>query len=443
MYLQESVTHMAARHVQSTRPVLPISRHRVLFASSSNIEVLTERSNSHKQQIRDLLESIGVTEPLVIEASRPGFAKLPSVDEVEENLRILVDVMNISITDIKDIVQGHPELLLNQKPEVLMDRYDELLAAWPSEAQLKSSIRAYPMILGDEFTIQLQKSLSALRDIGFESKQVARIIVKQPDIVILRKFELNNVIKRLSLDINMNDEEAKLSIILRFFSRNPEALVPSHFKDVLHRCIERMHDDLGLSLSAAALAVIQHDTVYKKCTQDFESVEKSMKRLIEYCENASHAVQMVDAVPQILSMDMKRLEQTLHAAKSLSPEALVSYPRIFLHDPHEVVGPRIAFMERYWKGKSLRLATFLSIGENVFLSNYVKGYREEYDALIHEYTSKKSIQTTKEPEPLPVKQPEKKKQQQPEKPSDVSQQKTKPRRFWKKRMKRLPRLSSS
>ena len=152
---------------------------------------------------------------------------------------------------------------------------------------------------------------------------------------------------------------------------------------------------------------------------------------------------MVDAVPQILSMDMKRLEQTLHAAKSLSPEALVSYPRIFLHDPHEVVGPRIAFMERYWKGKSLRLATFLSIGENVFLSKYVKGYREEYDALIHEYTSKKSIQTTKEPEPLPVKQPEKKKQQQPEKPSDVSQQKTKPRRFWKKRMKRLPRLSSS
>lgn len=440
--LDVSTGHMARRAIVLQRTGR-MRQKGIVLSSLNDIELLETRVDHQKEQIRDLLLSVGVTEPPAhLETGRLGVSqKLPRVEEVEENLRILVDFMKISITDIKDIVQAYPELLLNQKPEDLMDRYDELLAAWPSEAQLKSSIRSYPMILGEHFTLQLQKSLSILRDVGFESKQIAQIIVKQPDIVMLRKFELNNMIKRLSLDIHMDDETKKRSLVLRFLSRNPEALVPQYFKDVLYTAIERMHSELGISLSAAVLGVIQHDKLYKKCINDFDSLVRIMQRLSTFCGDASFAVQMVQDVPQILSMDSNRLDQSLQVLRSTSPEAIASYPRVFFHDPFEVVGPRISFIEEHWKGKGLQLATFLSLGEKAFLSKYVRGKREEYIALLHRYKTSKEAPPKKE---ISVeKHPEKKQQSlKPQRPPDVSQQKAKPRRFMKKRMKPLPRLSS-
>lgn len=439
--LHMSSGHMARRLQRTQR----VRQKGIVLSSMNDIKLLETRMDHQKKQIRDLLLSVGVTEtPALLESGRRGVSqKLPRVEEVEENLRILVDFMKISITDVKDIVQAYPELLLNQKPEDLMDRYDELLAAWPSEAQLKSSIRSYPMILGGTFTLQLQKSLVVLRDVGFESKQVARIIVKQPDIVMLRKFELNNMIKRLSLDIHMDDEIKKRSLVLRFLSRNPEALVPQYFKDVLYTAIERMHSELGISLSAVVLGVIQHDKVYQKCINDFDSLVRTMQRLSNFCGDVSFAVQLVQDVPHILSMDPSRLDQSLQVLRSTSPEAITSYPRVFFHDPFEVVGPRIAFIEEHWKGKGLQLATFLSLGEKSFLSKYVRGKREEYNALLHRYKTSKEAPSK---EAISVeKHPEKKQQNlKPERPPDVSQpqQKARPRRLMKKRMKRLPRLSS-
>lgn len=422
------------------------------FKSSPTPDTEVATRAEKRKQVAGLLESVGISQEQL--TGRTGYHldhELPSADDVEEILRILVDVMHIKITDIKDVLEGYPGLLFGQQPENLIDRYDILLAAWPSEAQLKASILEYPMILDTTFTVNLQKCMNILGEVGFESKQIARMIVKQPNIVLVRKFEINNVIKRLSMDINDSflGDTSKISLILRFLARNPEALLPSHFKDVLYPALEKMHSELGISISAAVLAVVRSNKVYKRCTDDFDSMILLMKHLGQYCENEAHAVQIVETLPQLLSMKLSRFDQSIFVMRSLNlgPDVVLSYPRIFLQDPFEVVGPRMAFMKAYHSEKKLRIATFLSIGEEAFASKYVRDNHDKYNELVQYYSSEKheglknSRSSEMEREKRDVQNlttegaPSPKPQQKASQP--------KPRRFWKKRMKRLPRISPS
>ena len=58
---------------------------------------------------------------------------------------------------------------------------------------------------------------------GFDKDEVAKMLTKEPGLVVIRKFQLLNILKRFRVDVH--DPKA-LQPILKFFGRNPSALFP-------------------------------------------------------------------------------------------------------------------------------------------------------------------------------------------------------------------------
>jgi hypothetical protein len=332
---------------------------------------------SGAEDVSQLLQSVGLSESeraLVLRGATPNLSK----DDIESNISFILDDMRIPISDLRKLLIRYPGILVSNTPDQLRQKYDVLVSAWPSEKQLAQSIVSYPTIFDDNFTVKLQKCMSALQDIGFDSDDIARMVVKKIDIIDMRKFELNNAVKKLKslVESSSSSKEAGLGIVLKFLAKEPVS-----FLDVssVVQYIEQLQGILGgVSQSDTAILYMNNDKLRKVTQENIQSIVQIKSMMMQFCrEDESLFRHIIVACPSILTMQPRqRVGRTIRVLNALdvSVDDVKSYPRLFLRDPLEVVGPRIAYMKlqaQHKKATMPRLASFLSLGESKFLSKYV------------------------------------------------------------------------
>ena len=335
---------------------------------------------SAAEDVSQLLQSVGLSESERSMVLRAATANLSKVD-VESNMSFIVDDMGIPISDLRKLLTKYPGIVVNNTHDQLRHKYDVLVSAWPSPKQLAQSIVSYPTLFDDNFTVKLQKCMSALQDIGFDSDDIARMVVKKIDIVDMRKFELNNAVKKLASLLSESGKEedgteSGLRLVLQFLAKEPVIFqdVPS----VVHH-IEQLQTILdGISQADAAMLYMKHVKLRKICQDNIQSIVQIRNMMLQFCrEDESLFQHIILACPSILTMQPRqRVGRTIRVLNALdiTVDDVKSYPRLFLSDPMEVVGPRIAYMKLYAQRKKNtmpRLASFLSLGESKFLSKYV------------------------------------------------------------------------
>lgn len=397
--------------------------------------------------ISRVLEGIGVRGPqsdrVLSEVHRLGGSSGVDSDNAEAVLLLMVDMMGIKVGKIKDIVIQYPSILL-QSPDTLKGKYASLVSAWPSKGQLAASIASYPMIFDEDFPEKLRKFMDAMTDVGFDKDDVAKMLTKEPGLVVIRKFQLLNILKRFRVDVH--DPKA-LQPILKFFGRNPSALFPMNFKTVYGR-IETLEHETGMPFDTAISVVLQNAKVLDRCDQDIDSIRKIINHIKGYGIDHADAMHMLRRYPAIVTMDANRVESTLSLLRTFNMPSkdIVQYPRVFSHDPTNVVGPRLSYMSEYCSDKieKLRVSTILAAGDASFIAKHVRSM-QDFEKAKQQYVQadvpKKSAQSQKEERP-PTSTSTPRNSSTPPKPPQ--QQQKKPRKkFWRRKLQRLPKQHST
>lgn len=436
---------LAHCHIGALRPSVPHGQA-VLGRSTCAWRDWTKRMPiaicAHNDAISRVLEGIGLrgsqSERVLSEVQKLGASSALDLEKTEAVLLLMVDTMGIKIVNIKDIVMQYPSILM-QSPETLKGKYDTLLSAWPSKRQLAGSIASYPMIFDDDFPEKLRKFMDVMMDIGFDKDDVAKMLTKEPGLVVIRKFELLNILKRFRVDVR---DPTELKPILRFFGKNPSLLFPMNFKTVYER-IEKLENKAGMPFETAVSVVLQNAKVLDRCDRDFNSICDIISHIQGYGIDHADVMHMLTRYPAIVTMDADRVQSTLSLLRTFNipSKDIIQYPRVFSHDPVKVIGPRLSYLSEYCvdKVEKLRLSTILTAGDASFIAKYVssmQGFEKAKQQYLQREVSTVRQKTTslgQKAEQGPASVP------RSATPKPPQNQKKPQKKFWRRKLQRLPK----
>mmetsp|Transcript_7022 Transcript_7022/g.14004 ORF Transcript_7022/g.14004 Transcript_7022/m.14004 type:complete len:448 (-) Transcript_7022:2445-3788(-) len=400
-------------------------------------------THTHNDALSSVLEGIGLrgsqSERVLSQVQELGGSSGVDLENAEAILLLMVDTMDIKVRNIKDIVIEHPSILL-QSPETLKAKYDTLLSAWPSKRQLAGSIASYPMIFDDDFPEKLRKFMDAMMDIGFDKDDVAKMLTKEPGLVVIRKFELLNILKRFRVDVR---DPTELKPILKFFGKNPSVLFPMNFKRV-YECIEKLENEGGMPFETAVSVVLQNSKVLDRCDQDFNSIRDIISHIQGYGIDHADVMRMLTRYPAIVTMDAERVQSTLSLLSTFNipSKDIVQYPRVFSHDPFKVIGPRLSYLSEYCVDKigKLRLSTILTAGDASFIAKYVTSI-QGFEKAKEQNTLQSDVSSVHQKKISHGEKAEQERASMPRStPPKPPQNQKKPRKkFWRRKLQRLPK----
>lgn len=230
-------------------------------------------------------------------ASAQALSETPVGDDaLRPVLDALVRYMGIKVTQIKDILIECPELLVEDAEE-LKHRYDSLEAAWPSTRSLHQSIVKYPRLLEPTFPTRLHKFMEFMLDLGMAPAQTAEIIVKEPQIVDMRRFEINNCLKRFGIDPSKGLPQEELKT---FILKTPEVLTTSGSMELASML--QILQEFGLDKSAALdVALVTFGTL-KKQDDTRKTILHIHKTLKKYLEEEKAVLHVIHHWPKVLTL---------------------------------------------------------------------------------------------------------------------------------------------
>ncbi len=295
---------------------------------------------------------------------------------------VLVDV-GIPIGIVAELVDD--EALLASDPQQVEDRILILRDVWPSQAALNRTIQEYPFVLSDQvWTERLPKTSVGLTEMGWSGAEAARMIVERPDCVYLRKFEIHNTLKALQRILG---EDKGTDVALRFLARHPDVLLD--WRTTLMPKVNRMVDALGCSPKDAANLLVHHEGIFKA---DVDTMKAAMTLLAEFCgaDGAQTAREIIFKAPQILSMTLGRVKDTMRVLQGLGIRAadVVAYPTAFVsRHPYRIVGPRTEYIREHFKDGNLKPTTYLCCSDGIFEKRYVAscGRETAWSAVVAEW----------------------------------------------------------
>ncbi|WPT12926.1 RAP domain-containing protein [Picochlorum sp. SENEW3] len=400
-------------------------------------------TDTHNDALSSVLEGIGVrgsqSERVLSQVQELGGSSGVDLENAEAILLLMVDTMDIKVINIKGIVIEYPSILL-QSPETLKAKYDTLLSAWPSKRQLAGSIASYPMIFDDDFPEKLRKFMDAMMDIGFDKDDVAKMLTKEPGLVVIRKFELLNILKRFRVDVR---DPTELKPILKFFGKNPSVLFPMNFKRVYER-VEKLENEGGMPFETAVSVVLQNSKVLDRCDQDFNSIRDIISHIQGYGIDHADVMRMLTRYPAIVTMDAERVQSTLSLLSTFNipSKDIAQYPRVFSHDPFKVIGPRLSYLSEYCVDKigKLRLSTILTAGDASFIAKYVT-CMQGFEKAKEQNTLQSDVSTVHQKKTSHGEKAEQERASMPRStPPKPPQNQKKPRKkFWRRKLQRLPK----
>jgi len=207
------------------------------------------KSQGIDYEVVEVLRSIGMsseTAGTLLQDPKCAHTTTTSVSDV---CRALADVVRIPVAELGNVLGECPEILAAGST-LLLERYDSLRSAWPSERKLQSDIRRYPFMLEERFLPSLQRFMSTLKDLGFSEAQVAAAVVRAPNVATLRRYEILNALKRCGIDL----PEASPGPVFKLLSRAPQCMSPHGCED-LKSLLDVLSDNVGLPWDTAVIAV--------------------------------------------------------------------------------------------------------------------------------------------------------------------------------------------
>lgn len=371
----------------------------------------------------------GAKKPEILVYAQCARAKHLEQRQENEVLRVLASA-NVPISVIAELCTD--DALLASPPERVAETLSVIQDVWPNSRALQSTIRNHPFVLSDEaWLARLPTSTADLAAVGFTGAQAAKMIVDRPDIVYLRRFEVNNTIKALSRAMGTGGGD-HATAVLTFFANNPSVLLD--FRELFTAKRDAVASVLSLERDEATRVLVQHGAIFKA---DTGVMKAAMDVLVGFLGD-SMAREVVLAAPQVLTMTVARVKESVRVLRSLEvePADVVTYPQAIVRHPLRVVGPRIQFMTGQ---RGVRLASYLSLSERTFLDRYVKGNLEAWERISQDWNRLKASVGAEESNvrtPPPAS----------DEPTDKQIAKApvpqlrKPNPRFKKRLTRLPRL---
>eukprot|EP00890_Picochlorum_soloecismus_P005774 jgi/Picsp_1/6198/NSC_03552-R1_EMB2219 [Arabidopsis lyrata subsp. lyrata] len=299
--------------------------------------------------------------------------KTKNSDDVESVLMILMDSVHLNIGDLKEIVLSNPGILKSD-PKDLEMRCNALDNAWPSASQLRKSVLQYPSILGESFFDKLQTGMSNLMDIGFNKTQTAQMIVKEPGLVEMRRYELMNILKRFGIGPAEIDGDA-ISCFRKILEKNPSYLTAKG-RDQLESAFHFLTNDVGIDRDVALHVLSCGEKCIKRCALRPSEAKEIVNQLQLHGLDIDETKAMLVAWPRLFSIQIDNLSKTLAILKrrGIGKQSLLKYPNIFSHSPVRVTGPRLSYIAENIPEKlgSYSLSSFLAVSDDVFERKFVK-----------------------------------------------------------------------
>jgi hypothetical protein len=275
-----------------------------------------------------------------------------------------------------------PELFLNADGEFLTlsaatvsAHYKAICGAWPNERQLRDSIISYPAILTSSFPKELQRCLTSLRSMGFSTAQTAAAVVRYPELIKLRRYEITSALSQCGIIVNkVGDYE-----IYEMLSKNPKFFTPNGSKH-LNLVLEAVKKATGLTTQQA-----QH--IVARCPSTiFQQEKKHFKRitnlLAEFGLTQAQIGQAALLWPNLLCRKIDKSRKTLEILSNykVTPAQVAAYPQVFKHSPEIIIAPRLAFLKKTAPEKvaKLSLASFFCSSDQAFSAQFSKNETKTY-----------------------------------------------------------------
>lgn len=302
--------------------------------------------------------------------SRLNLQSIPPPQELEVRLEVLAQVSGISVLQLGALLEKCPEVI-HVPANAIKSRVNQYTKIWKPR-QLQRCIAQYPGILTNSFQIQLQTSLQELTDLGFTREQTGKIIVKCPNIVGVNSNRILNHLQRNGIDLL-----SETGHTYDFFTRHPQYLLPEG-PTSLAEFID-LFGTYGMppqrSLQAVRLCP-------KLLTMSVDQARLVIEVLLSFAMSQAQLESLLVKYPSVLRLDARRVKATMRilAAFDISLEKLIKYPRVFIHNPSHVVGPRLAYLRSYAPEllKNLALVTIMSRSDDEFCEKYCSGPHEEF-----------------------------------------------------------------
>lgn len=222
-------------------------------------------------------------------------------NDVESVLMVLMDSLHLNIGDLKEIIMKDPGILESDPKELEM-RCNALDNAWPSASQLRKSVLQYPSILGESFFDKLQTGMSNLMDIGFNRTQTARMIVNEPRLVEMRRYEFMNILKRFGIEAaDIDNDSDVLSSFRKIVEKHPSYLTGQGC-DRLENAFQFLTNDVGMEGVVALHMLSYGDKLVRRCAFRPEEVKEIINQLKSYGLNSDEAKGMLVAWPRLFSI---------------------------------------------------------------------------------------------------------------------------------------------
>ena len=221
--------------------------------------------------------------------------------DIESVLMILMDSLHLNIGDLKEIIVKNPGILKSD-PKELETKCNALDHAWPSASQLRRSVMQYPSILGESFFDKLQSGMSNLMDVGFDKTQTAQMIVNEPGLVEMRRYELMNILKRFGIEAaDIDDNSDALSCFREIVEKNPSYLTGQGC-DQLEKAFQFLMNDVGLDDVAALHMLSYGNKLVRRCALRPEEVKEIINQLKSYGLTSDETKRMLVAWPRLFSV---------------------------------------------------------------------------------------------------------------------------------------------
>lgn len=230
--------------------------------------------------------------------------KTRNSDDIESILTILMDSLHLNIGDLKEIVLNDPGILESDPKELEM-RCNALDKAWPSASQLRKSVLQYPSMLRESFFDKIQTGMSNLMDIGFSKTQTAQMIVNEPGLVEMRRYEFMNVLKRFGIESADRDGEenscSATSSFRKIVEKNPSYLTATG-RDQLESAFRFLTNDVGLEYDVALNILRCGDKCIRRCALRQNEINEIIKQLQSYGVDGDETKEMLAAWPRLFSV---------------------------------------------------------------------------------------------------------------------------------------------
>ncbi|PSC70887.1 PIGMENT DEFECTIVE 191 [Micractinium conductrix] len=301
------------------------------------------------------------------QANPPPLIDASRVDAV---CRELLDTVLLPVAQLHRALVEAPELLACT-PAELRKQHEVLLPVWRRPRRLAAAVQEFPSMLTPDFPAELSAGLGTLSQLGFTREQVSKAILRWPAVVQLRRADIVRTLRRAGLSLDNAEPE-----VFQFLAEHPrllgrEGAAALRPKLMLLRGWRLPPPLCPLVLARCPALLEESDSQLQEIADIFVGYGATWEQL--------HAVVLGYPTALRLQPELVRLPLKLLADFDIGMDKVAQYPRLFIHDPVQYLGPRLAFLKVYSPEKlRFKLVTLLSRGDEEFAERIADRLPEEY-----------------------------------------------------------------